>query len=445
MPLTPSLPLPQPPAPVGLRRVGALLLAALGAASCASYPERQEAALRDLRSGRLEEAASSFEDSTDGFLGAVEPGTVRFVAGDWQRAQDDLLRAAEIVERLEDRAPVGAASAAEGLGTLLLNESASAYTGEGFEHVQVHALLAQTFLAQGRLQDALVEARRANQRLEREEELYDVEYAAGGLGHFISALSYELLGDPGDALIDYRRMDEKGLAPTLVGPELTRLASLLRREDLLPELEERFGPAPAVPPDSARLVLIAGVGLAPFKAEEALRLATPAGIVAWAVPAYVERDQPIAAVDLVVASHDQRVRSTVIEDVGAVAQANLADRIGLLAARSAVRATSRTVAAKQLRDSDQHGAALVVDLFSVFTERADRRSWLTLPDTWQVAQVFLPAGPLEVAVEAVGGARVDFGRIALEPGETALIFARTIDQTLHAHLVGGADAATAAP
>jgi hypothetical protein len=426
-----SLRLSRPP-PAALLAAGTCLLLC----ACASYPDRHREALDDLRRGRFEEAASSFGD-VPGFLGPAEAGTVRFAAGDWAGAQEQLLAAVQVIAALEDRGPLSASGLAEDAGTLLLNESAAAYPGEGFERIQVHALLALTFLAQGNLEGVGVEVRRADRLLQQEQELYSAEYPAGGLGHWISALAYELRGEPDQALIDYRRMAEKGLAPSLVGPELMRLAASLRRDDLLPQWEQQYGPAPVVPSGSARVVLIAGLGLAPVKVEEALRLPTPAGVVAWAVPNYVARPQPVEALELDLGPGRPRVRTVVIESIAEVAERNLQDRLALLATKSAVRAGSRTVLAKNLRDSDNYGAALAVDLFSLFAERADLRSWLTLPDNWSAAQVFLPAGVHRLTLTALGGDRRELGQFEFEPGETVFVLARTVDRSLFAHVVGG--------
>jgi hypothetical protein len=407
------------------------------AASCASYPSEAARALDDLRGGRFEAAATALED-TPGFLGPAGAGAVRLAAGDWAGAQESLLEAAEVVDGLDREGLLEPAAVIEDLGALLVNERVNSYRGEGFERVQVHAMLALAFLAQGRLESVGVEVRRANQLLEREEELYETQYAAGGLGHFLSALSYELRGDLDDALIDYRRMDEKDLAPTLVGPELVRLARRLRREDLLPELEERYGEPEPVPEGHARVILIAGVGLAPEKFEASLAVPTGAGVVALAVPGYRARPQPVKALELELAELDLDVRSVVVEDLGAIAERNLDDRLGLLALRSGARAASRTVVSKQLRDSDQYLAAFAVDMFSIFAERADLRSWLTLPDTWQVAQAWIPAGVHGLSVEAVGVRSAELGRYELLPGETLIVFARTVDRSLFAHVLGGA-------
>lgn len=426
------------PTRTGSRRPWTACAVWLGLAltGCASYPEQVAGAIDDLSQGRFEDAATILEDSP-GFLGRAEAGTVRLIAGDWKAAQADLLAAADIVEEIEDRGPLGRKQLTEDVGTLLVNERVATYEGEGFERVQVHAMAALAFLAQGRLDSVGVEIKRANRILENEEELYDTEYRAGGLGHFLSALAYELRGDLGDALIDYRRMDEKGLASSLVGPELLRLATRLDREDLLPELTERFGDAPTVDRDHARVVLIAGVGLAPVKVEEALRLPTSDGIVAFAVPTFVARAQPVSALDLSLVEVGAEARTAVIEDLGRIAERNLEDRMAALSLRSAARAGGRVALAKNLRDSDEDLAAFAVDVFSLLAEQADLRSWMTLPDSWQAAQIWVPPGVHTIEIDAIGGQSAHMGAVELAPGETVVVLARTVDRSLFAHLLGG--------
>src|SRR6185436_288146 len=100
-----------------------------------------------------------------------------------------------------------------------------------FERVYVHCGLAMCYLAAGKLDDVYVEARLANQLLESEEELYETQYAAGGWGHLLSAVTYELIGDRDDAYIDYQRMVEKDVGTALAGRALVRLAKQLGRSD----------------------------------------------------------------------------------------------------------------------------------------------------------------------------------------------------------------------
>lgn len=413
---------------------------ALGLASCATYTQRTAQAIEHFQSGRLEEARAEFEDpATTGsdFLGAAESGTVALVQGDWAGAREHLERAAGVVREIEDRALVSATDLGESLVSFAINDTVKTYEGEGYERVTLHVMLAMTYLAQGDVEGAWVEAKRANQLLESEETLYEKRYAAGGMGHLISAVAYELVDEPADAYIDYKRMQEKGVGLELAGRALVRLGTRLQREDELPQWIERFGPDVQRPEGAASVVLLAGLGTAPFKVETGITIPLPDGVVQWAVPTYVRRPQPIASLELLEVQSGTRVESCMVEDLGAVAQENLDDRIGWLAAKSAVRAALKYTLTRKLEEEHGGWGWIAGALFTMATERADLRSWLTLPDAWHGARMFVAPGEHAFALEARGAATVQLGTYELEPGETLIVLARSVEQSLHVHTLGG--------
>ena len=90
-----------------------------------------------------------------------------------------------------------------------------------------------------------------------------------------------------------------------------------------------------------------------------------------------------------------------------------------------------------IEDRYDEGGRILGDLFTLLTERADLRAWLTLPDSFQACRLFVPPGIRRFTLEAVGGESIDLGSYELEPGETLLVFARTLGTRLHAHVIGG--------
>ena len=418
------------------------LILALGllAAGCASYPDRMSRALDDFRSGHFEGALEVWGDASEvgsGFLSGAESGTVALAAGRWDEAQAHFQRAVDAARDIEGRALAGADRLGEGLATWALNDSAAAYQGEGFERVYVHACLALTYLAQGKLDDVYVEARLANELLAAEEELYEKSYAAGGFGHLISALAYELLGEADNAYIDYKRMVEKGVGTALAGPALVRLAKRLGRDDELPTWSDRFGATEARDPGGASVVVLAGVGLAPFKVQSQLTLPTDDGLFQLAVPGYQSRANPVRSLRLVERETGTDVLTDVVEDVSAVAEANLGDRVAWTAAKSTLRGLAKRELTKKLEEEYDVGGRVLGDLFTLLTERADLRSWLTLPATWQAARIWVPAGPQDLVLEAQGGEGLYLGTYGLEPGEALFVIARSVGPRLHAHVLGG--------
>jgi hypothetical protein len=408
--------------------------------SCATYQDKTRDAFDAFQSGQLERAVDEFRDhevTGSRFLSGAEAGTAALVAGRWDDAQGLLARAAREVREVEERALIGPESLGEVLGTWAINDTMRAYEGEGFERVYLHAMLGLTYLAQGKVDDVYVEARLANQLLESEEKLYETEYAAGGLGHLLSGIAYELIGEPGEAYIDYVRMAEKGVGLELAGPALVRLSKQLGRMDDHERWIERFGPAQEPPDGAATIVVLAGVGTGPFKVERSLHVPTGDGLVNIAAPSYEERWQPVSALRLHLPRSGAIASTVVVEDVSRVARENLEDRIFWTTARSVARGFLKRELTQRLDEEHGGWGRLAGEVFSLATERADLRCWTTLPASWQAARVLVPPGVHELGLEAVGGEFAPLGLFELLPGETMFVVARTLDQRLYAHVVGG--------
>lgn len=428
------------------RVAGGIALALL--ASCASYTLRTERAFADFRGGRFDAAAQVYADraNTDStFLSGAEAGTVELTAGNWQRAREQFDRAAAAVRDVEERALVSASGTAESLGSWLLNDTVKTYEGEGYERVYLHAALALCYLGMGDASGALVEAKRANKLLETEEALYEKQYRAGGFGHLLSALGYELSGQLDDARIDYERMVAKDVGTELAGKALVRITRAEGRDELAQWIE-RFGDVNPPPRDAATIVLVAGVGLGPFKQEASLTLPTGDGVLTFAAPVHAERPQPVASLQLDAtdsAGAKTSARSVLVEHVSSVARENLDDRIKWMAAKSVLRGvlkrelTQAIVGANDGSDSSKAIAFLAGTIFQIATERADVRCWTTLPDSWQAARLFVAPGVHELELSALGGESTRLGAIELRAGEWVFVVARTIDNQLYAHRIGG--------
>lgn len=418
----------------------ALLALCAGSASCATYTERTEAALDDFRRGHLDAAAEALGDpdrTGSRFLAGAEAGTAALTAGRWEDARRWFELAAGDVRDLEDRALVSPQNLGEALASWALNDTSHPYRGEGFERVYVHACLALTYLAEGALDSVYVEARRANDLLETEEELYDADYGAGGFGHLLSAVAYELLGQPDEAYIDYRRMADKGVGLDIAGPALVRLADVLGRDDDLATWLDRFGPVDERPVDSASIVVLGGVGLAPFKTEVRLHIPTSDGLVNIAGPEYVQVQDPVVALELLLPRSSFALRTAMVEDVVDVAEENLSDRLAWTYAKSAARGLLKRELTRELEN--QHGGwgRLAGEVFSLVTERADLRCWRTLPAEWHAARAFVAPGEHELVLRAIGGEQLRLGTFELVPGETMFLVARSVGPYLYAHAIGG--------
>jgi hypothetical protein len=435
----------RPSAPALRLRSLLLGLVWLGA-SCISTTARHVAAVGDFEAGRFDEARTGFAnpDTIESpFLRGAELGMVELTAGRFDAAQAAFDGAVDAVRELEERALIGPANLGEQIGSLVINEGVKDYQGEGYERVQVHNALALTYLARGNLDGVYVETRRADKLLETEETLYQKKYAAGGFAHLISAVSYELQGRLDEAYIDYKRMAEKGVGLELAGRALVRIASRLRYDDELPALVEKHGQPPQLPQDAASIVVLGGLGLGPYKVEDTASLMTPAGLAQFSIPRFVPRAQYLSPLDLVV-DGGPPLRTSQVENVNDVAAINLQDRMGWLAARSALRGAMKLIATNAVAQSvrREHGdaagiaALLVGSLLTAATERADTRCWFTLPAEWHAARLWVAPGERDVELR-YGNERVSLGKLRLERGETLVILVRSLGSRLYVHSIGG--------
>ena len=134
---------------------------------------------------------------------------------------------------------------------------------------------------------------------------------------------------------------------------------------------------------------------------------------------------------------DSRVARSVLEDVSRVASENLEDRIAWLAAKSAVRATLKYQLTQGLTEAHGDVGWVIGSILTSVTERADLRSWQTLPDSWHGARMFAPPGQHQLVLTALGGERIALGTYELERGETLFVIARTVQSRVHAEVLGG--------
>ena len=242
-------------------------------------------------------------------------------------------------------------------------------------------------------------------------------------------------GELDEAYIDLQVLYDKGLGQELVGPSLVRLSKQLYREDDHARFVAEFGEVEEVPRDAAKIVLLAGVGMGPSKVETRLDVPTSNGVFSWAVPSFTSTASYVDRLE--VRANDLFASSVVIENVAQVAEKNLSDRMAYLSVRSAVRGVLKQKLARELRKEHGEGAYVVAQLFAMATERADLRSWLTLPNTWQAARLYPRPGEVRLEIHASGGESHFLGIYDMDPGETIYLLVRTIGPRVFTQVLGG--------
>ena len=340
--------------------------------------------------------------------------------------------------------------------SLAVNDAARAYEGQPFEQMLLHVFAALNYLELGDLNGARVEILQLDLRLRALVEDDEKLLPQTAFARYFSGLVFEAGGERADAMIAYRKALEAYVArvanaasassgnggknggkngnkngnknderagtadddllrdasvrdavPPQLQQDLLRLSAALGLDDEHRRYRRAFGePGGPIAPRSelGEVVLIFHNGLAPGLREQSATVLDPSSghFVRIALPTLMPRALPVAGVALTAGGI--REASQVVEDVEALAQRSLAARLPgmtarLLARQVVKRQVSRqaSLAANKQGNSagEQLGAGLValgVELTNLFTERADTRSWATLPANIQLVRLPLPPG-----------------------------------------------------
>jgi hypothetical protein len=299
----------------------------------------------------------------------------------------------------------------------------------------------------GQNDEALVECRRLDANLALFNDKYEQKnvYKEDAFGRYLSGIVYESAGNLEDAYIDYYKAfkafkdygeDYGTPMPDTLVSDLRRTAAAagrleevtglgLKMEDSI--TEKKGGDAPAV-------VLIHLNGKAPFKVEDVIFLPTEHGPVSLAFPRFVVTPPRCRESRLVVEPADiGRFRKApgalsgtpaLAEDINAIAVKNLEDRKGRVIAKTIARAVAKQVAIGKATKKN-NGARFLLNVANLFIERADTRSWRTLPGEIYISRTFLPEGVYDASVRSCGEVR-SLGKIALKAGETKFLLYETM-------------------
>lgn len=392
-------------------------------------------------------------------LYGMDRGMTLQLAGDYQQSNAVLERAEEELDRLYTRRVRTETLA------FLTSDTALPYEGDPYEQVLINVLKALNYAVLGQWQDALVEARRIDHRLNvlsdrtREKNAYRDD----GFARYLSGILYESTGDVNNAFIAYRKAYETfestsswshTAVPSQLRIDLLRTAEALHFTQELAEYQRLF-------PDSrwetssalqplAQVVVISYNGRAPRKEDQFLDLpisldalqlvllnrglsqstqhsnraadsvlyGLSGHIVRVAVPRLVSQKThvPVDTVNLIQDDNGTRVtvNTELAHNVTALAEKALSERMAGITVKALARAGTKFALAEETTRAAQQTAGkdagpwvgllvgVVAKGLAVASEEADKRSWQTLPDEIHLARVWVPAGRYQVQSQPAG-------------------------------------------
>jgi len=377
---------------------------------CASHSQKFSAVEKHLVEHHAGLALKELDErygksSSDIVLYYLNKGLILRMNEEYKKSNRALEKAKKYIDELETL------SLSEQTTSLTINDSTLSYTGERYEKILLYVYKALNYIDLGKLDDARVEILQMDFKFRK---LLDDNQkpvlSEDGFPRYFSGLIYEASQEWSNALIAYRQAYESynqsaAKVPEQLKTSLLRLTEHLGLFDELENHKKAFGISTwknqRAFSELGELVFIFQNGLAPVKYETAAHTLNPqtGHMIRIATPAYRPRPSIIKGAKIKINNNDHPLGK--IDDINSIAIKTLESRSAEIVARALARAVLKYNASKQAANKDS-ALGVLINLAGTITERADTRSWSTLPYDIQMTRVALQPGKYDLTIELIG-------------------------------------------
>jgi hypothetical protein len=362
---------------------------------CATYQTKVDGARKALWLNNSGEAVKILqplaeEDGKDQLVYLFDYATALQAAGQYKESNKAFL----LAERLADLKNYHSVSKIT--ESLILNEEMVQYKGDDFEKLMINVMAALNFLMLGDHENALVEIRALNDKLEYYRIEEKRQYEQNTMALYLSGLMWEDDRNYDSAYINYEKAYNRDPHISLLREDLVRLARLADRPDAYEKWSKLFGlqfKPEWKNKNLGEVVFIYQQGWGPRKYP---RPESPRFPKLFAQPNVTKsaRFEVVGGPTMVTQS---------IYSVQDVAIKTLDDGYAALVAKRLAGIAAKAVVSNQVAKKDQNLGALLNFALNA-ADRADLRQWSTLPETFQVARVYLPAGVHKISAQGLSSA-----------------------------------------
>ena len=373
-------------------------------------------------------------------LSLLEKGRLQFLAADWSASEKTFAQAYAEIEEQRNKAKIQISKGIEKLEAVVSNDNAISYHVPYYEQSMLHSYQALNYVFQNDLSGALVEIRRANLVQEQALNAYDSEIIQAksklnnsglsieSLGSYypsmttaigkvkngfqnaytfyLSGILYEINSDFNDAYIDYKRAIEIYPENRYLQQDVLRLATKLGMQDDLLNFEKRFGKYQTDESENkGQVVILIEQDIVNSKQDVGLNL--PVGrsnnglkFFSFSLPVY-QGTLPKHS-KLNVNQAGQNYPSNEIVRIQSLAAKDLQDQLPSLLTRQVVRVVAKEKMRQKLSREAGDIGNILASIYNIASERADTRSWSTLPDQVDIVRMNLPSGKQTLKVEING-------------------------------------------
>ncbi|WP_374076906.1 COG3014 family protein [Bdellovibrio bacteriovorus] len=390
---------------------------------CATYQNkvqdaREALVRRDYTKALADLKPLAEKENDDQLVYLLDYGVALQLSGKLKESNEIFLKADRLAELVDYQ------SISRIAGSLALNEEMVQYKGDTFEKIFINAYLAMNFLELGQLDDALVEARRINEKYLKYRADEKKAFELNAFSKYLSAVVWEASRNYDDAYIAYNEAFKIDPTITTIREDLIRSAKLARRMDTYQSWKKQFPEVKEQPSwyekNLGELIVIYQQGWGPRKVASANEYRFPS-----LMPVYSETQQ--ARLDITQKSYLSRE----VYDVQKAAIETLRDDQGILIAKRLGGIATKAVLSDQVRQKNELLGSLTWIALNV-ADRADVRQWSTLPQTIQMIRVQLPAGKYKFNIEGLNssggytGESLETREVEIKSGQKKFVIWRSL-------------------
>ena len=439
-----------------------VLLIAVSLHGCTTYAHFSSDFRTSLHARNYEDARAKIKKSKkrgNQLLYLLENGLLAHYQGHYETSNRYFAEAERLSDRLYTRSISREAAA------FLTNDAIRNYRGDSFEMIAVHYYRALNYWYLNLPEDALVECRKANLKLDQ----YAIHngrasYKNDAFIHYITGLFYEATGELNDARVSYQHAQDaysyyekkfNTAPPQTIVEDLKQVNSLLNGEGADTRLAS-LNILPFVPPvGNGELVIFSEIGFIPRKVQEEIDLPIyeadikrgkkgKISAIATEISHRHHRVYPVRDVDywlrvalpkyetvaprtkrVLIRAGNRTIQTQIAQNYAAIAKTSLLDHYPKMMTKTIARGFAKYLAYRKAKDKNEI-LGFFVNLFNISTEIADTRSWVSLPHNIQIGRLELPPGLHTITLEArdANGCIIEtetFTNIEIKPGQRTFL------------------------
>jgi hypothetical protein len=391
-------------------KLSALLLAlVLTVVSCAEsvYIGKTKKARRQFENGKYDKALAWYQKQNppgrDRLLYLMDEALILHTMGRYQDSIKAFSQAIRLSEEMDHAQPLSKTT------SILANDNIIPYKGEKYERLLMQVFQVINYLGLGQNQEALVEVRRINTKF-RDPNAFSL---------YLSALVWETQNLFNDAYIDYKKAYRIMPSFPNLPQDLLRNSRLLGFQQDYNQWKKTFKePEKQKNSRDGDVVFLIEQGTVPRKrsTEESFALQV------IPIPYYPNQlEKPTQAT--VYAKREEMAQSEILYRIDEAAKATLADEKPAIIARAIARLAAKEAGAVVVGQQVDQNLGILLGILVLATNQADLRSWLTLPQSLQIARFPLPAGTYDLKLLWPGGAQ-EFKQVQIKTGQKTFLTQR---------------------